>query len=46
MITYGIAPYFPSLLLKDIKHSDNFSISFGESLNSVTAKEQMDIGIN
>ena len=24
MITYGIAPYFASLLLEDIKHSDNF----------------------
>ena len=45
MIAYGIAPYFASLLLKDIKHSDNFSISFDESLNSVTANEQMDIVI-
>ena len=38
-------PYFASLLLEDIKHSDNFSISFDESLNSVTADEQMDIVI-
>ena len=45
MITYSIAPYFASLLLEDIKHSDNFSISFDESLNSVTANEQMDIVI-
>ena len=45
MITYGIAPYFASLLLEDIKHSDNFSISFDESLNSVTANEQMNIVI-
>ena len=43
MITYSIAPYFASLLLEDIKHSDNFSISFDESLNSVTVNKQMDI---
>ena len=40
MTTYGIAPYFASLLLEGIKHSDNFSISFDESLNSVTTNEQ------
>ena len=45
MITYGIAPYFASLRLEDIKHSDNFSISFDELLNSLTANEQMDIAI-
>ena len=45
MITYVIAPYFASLLLEDVKHSDNFSISFDESLNSGTANEQMDIVI-
>ena len=45
MIAYGIAPYFASLLLEDIKHSDNFSISFDEPLNSVTANKQMDIVI-
>ena len=44
LITYGIAPYFASLLLEDNKHSDNFSISF-ESLNSVTVNVQMDIVI-
>ena len=42
LITFGINPYFASLLLEDIKHSDNFSISFDESLNSVTANEQTD----
>ena len=45
MITFGIVidPHFASLLLEDFKQSDNFSISFDESLNSVTANEQMDI---
>ena len=43
MITYGIAPYFASLLLEDIKLSESFSISFDDSLNSVTTNEQMDI---
>ena len=42
-ITYGIVPYFASLLLEDIKHGDNFSIYFDESLNSVTTNEQMDV---
>ena len=45
LITYGIAPYFASLLLEDNKHSDNFLISFEESLNSVTVNVQMDIVI-
>ena len=40
MLTYGISPYFASLLL-DIKHNDNFSIFFDESLNSLTANEQI-----
>ena len=38
-------PLFLSLLLEDIKHIDNFAISFNESLNSVTANEQRDIVI-
>ena len=42
MITYGIAPYFASLLLEDIKLTDNFSISFDEALNSVIAIKQID----
>ena len=33
------------MLLEDNKHSDNFSISFEESLNSVTINVQMDIVI-
>ena len=42
LITFGINPYFASLLLEDIKHSDNFAISSDESLNSVTTNEQTD----
>ena len=42
LITFGINPYFASLLLEDTKHSDNFAISSDESLNSVTANEQTD----
>ena len=45
VIAYGIAPCFTSLLLEVIKHNDNFSISFDEPLNSVTANKQMDIVI-
>ena len=45
LITFGITPYFASLLFEDIKHSDNFSISFDESLNGVTANEQTDTAI-
>ena len=45
VIAYGIAPCFASLLLEVIKHNDNFSISFDEPLNSVTANKQMDIVI-
>ena len=39
MITCGIVPCFSSLLLEDIKYTDNFSISFDESLNNVTVNE-------
>ena len=42
MMIYGIVLYFASLLIEDIKHNDNFSISFDKSLNSVTGIDQMD----
>lgn len=44
-ITFGIAPYFKSLLLSDIQNSPFFSVMFDESLNRVFQEEQMDIQI-
>ena len=44
-ITFGVAPYFQSLLYQKIKLSSFFSICFDEALNSVIQKIQMDIWV-
>lgn len=44
-ITFGIAPYFKNLLLRDIKDSPFYSVLFDESLNKIFQEEQMDIQI-
>ena len=44
-ITYGFAPHFKELLLKDVNLSPFFVLSFDESLNEVIQKEQMDLQI-
>ena len=43
--TYGIFPYFFSVLMNEIKRSDHFSVSFDESMNKVTQNAQADISI-
>ena len=43
-ITFGIAPYFGSLL-QDIRSSPFFSVMFDESLNKIFQEEQMDAQI-
>ena len=41
-ISFGIAPYFMDLLLKELKDVPCFVISFDESFNEEIEKEQMD----
>ena len=45
LINYGIGPYYKDILLKSINTSPFFSISFGESLNSILQQEQMDLQV-
>ena len=42
LISFGIAPYFMDLLLKELKDAPCFVISFDESFNEELEKEQMD----
>ena len=42
LISFGIAPYFMDLLLKELKDALCFVISFDESFNKEPEKEQMD----
>ena len=42
LISFGIAPYFMDLLLKELKDAPCFIISFDESFNEELEKEQMD----
>ena len=42
---FGSAPYFKELLVKDIKLSPSYSLSFDESLDNNLQEEQMDISI-
>ena len=45
MILFGLAPYFKNALIKDNNNSLYYSLSFGESLNSIVQKFQTDIHI-
>ena len=42
LISFGIAPYFMDLLLKELKDAPCFVMSFDESFNEELKKEQMD----
>ena len=42
LISFGIAPYFMDLLLKELKDAPCFVISFDECFNKELEKEQMD----
>ena len=44
-VVFGIAPYFKEPLVKDIKSSPFYSLSFDEILNNKLQEEQMDISI-
>lgn len=44
-VNFGIAPHVKSLLIKEIKLSPFYSLSFDESMNRVLQSEQMDIQI-
>ena len=41
IIKFGLAPYFRSLLLENLKESLCYSISFDESYNKITKSGQM-----
>ena len=43
LISFGIAPYFMDLVLKELKDGPCFVISFDESFNEELEKEQMDL---
>jgi len=45
IIRFGLAPYFHSKLLSEVKKCDHFVLAFDESLNKVTQHGQMDIHI-
>ena len=45
-INYGIAPHFCSILMKNVKDSELFAISFDKCLNTVIQIRQMDLVVN
>ena len=45
LVRFGLLPYFRDSLVKEVKSSPFFSISFDESLNKALQKNQMDIQI-
>ena len=44
-ITYGLAPYFKSILFDSIGRSDVYTYSFYESLNEVTQSSETDLHV-
>ena len=45
IINFGLVPCFRDLLLKEIKASDCFGVSFDENMNKVLEEEQIDVQI-
>ena len=45
IIRFGLAPYFHSKLLSEVKKCNHFVLAFDESLDKVTQHGQMDIHI-
>src|SRR3989442_5404410 len=45
IIRFGLAPYFQSQLLSEVKNCEHFVLAFDDSLNKVTQHCQMDIHI-
>lgn len=43
VLIYGLGKYFSESLISEVLDSDYYSISFDESLNKISQKEQMDI---
>ena len=43
MAVFGIPPYFPEKLIKELSKVPFYGISFEESYNIVTKKEQLDV---
>ena len=35
MITFGIAPFFPEILVDDVRHCDMYTVIFDEAFNSI-----------
>ena len=42
-VTFGLAPYFKSLLIDTLKKSDCHVLSFDESLNDFTQTSEIDL---
>lgn len=43
LISFGLAPLYKSQLINDVVNSENFVLSFDESLNKISQSQQMDI---
>ena len=43
LITFGLAPYFRDILVRDIRNCDSYTVIFDEAFNSTMQKDQMDI---
>ena len=43
MTSFGLAPYFSEILIKQLSEVPFYSISFDESYNCVVKKEQLDV---
>lgn len=45
LVCFGLAPFFIEVLTDAVRAADCFSVSFDESMNRVTQKEQMDLHV-
>ena len=43
MATFGLAPYFSEILVKELSEVPFYSLSFDQSYNTVDKKEQLDV---
>ncbi|XP_062564961.1 uncharacterized protein LOC134227461 [Armigeres subalbatus] len=45
LLTYGIAPYYTKELMSALEECVEFAIGFDETLNKISQRQQMDIGV-
>lgn len=45
IVTHGLGPYFSNQVLKSVEHCTELVVAFDETLNKISKRQQLDVGI-